>query len=180
MNRQIDEDVCLTIASARQHNPLIKPDMEFTAMRDLLIQDWEKFQEEMGIKEELHTPTIRAQASLANIKRMAQAIARGEGKDQISERNLREARQLLVNSLERFSSSSEGRVEKSRIISKRLHNRVQTVKAILDTGSCDLESLWEKVKETSYFESKADLERLINNLHRKGKVFKQKQKYVWI
>lgn len=180
LSKHIDENVWLNIAYSRQFNPVVK-DTHMNSWKNKIRNDWEAFFPEMGYTDSLDfVKDMKVKQTMKNIIRIAQANARGNSRGEVTEKDLKEARQIFTTSAEEFIDHQITRRAKKIKKKSKQQNRIESIKEVLNTGTFSVKEMWENLKRTGYYKDRKDFESVLRWLHKKGHVYKLKEGYSWI
>jgi DNA replicative helicase MCM subunit Mcm2 (Cdc46/Mcm family) len=156
-------------------------DINIKTWENRIKKDWDVFLPEMGYPENMDfVKDQKVKQTMNNIMRLAQANARGEARAVITEKDLEEARNMFTNSAEELVSHPITTEAKRNVVKQKEHNRVQSIKILLDQGTSTIDEMWEQLKVTGYYTSKQDFEDLITWLHKKGIIYQPNTGYSWL
>lgn len=182
LDKHIGEDMWLNIAHARQINPVVNyKKLGLNSWKNKIEEDWDVFLPEMGYKGDLKfAKEARAQQTMKNIIRLAQAHARSKGKKSVDENDLKEARFLFTSSAEEMVKHPVTQIAKRTVNKQTQQERVQSIKILLDAGNHTSSELWERLRGTNYYRNLRDFESVLDWLQKKNYVFKVKEEYMWL
>ncbi len=116
-----------------------------------------------------------------NLQRLAQSFARAEEKDQLDNKLLKKARDLIVDNFTGFIKHPRFKSIKSRMESNRedaTYSIIQT--EIINHPHSSTAEIFEAVQTTKYFKDIYGLQKLLDTLHKNGDVIVDNNKqYVW-
>jgi len=181
LQKDTTEDVWLNIVHARQFNPTLNvKDINIKTWENRIKKDWDVFLPGMGYPENMNfVRDQKVKQTMNNIIRLAQANARGEARAEITEKDLENARNMFTSSAEELVSHPTTVEAKKSVVKQKEHNRVQSIKVLLDQGTSTIEEMWQQLKNTGYYNSIQDFEQLIDWLYKKGIIYKPNNGYSW-
>jgi hypothetical protein len=181
LKKDINEDVWLNIVNSRQFTPTIDKNVNIKNWEGRIKKDWEVFLPEMGFQENMNFfQNIKTKQTMSNIIRLAQANARGEAREKVTDKDMEEARKIFTNSAEELISHNITKAAKQTVAKQKEQNRIQSIKALLDLGSSSLDDMWQQLQNTGYYSNKRDFEEVIDWLHKKGFIIKLSSGYTWV
>lgn len=186
LKRNISEEVWANVVKARDFNPMISDEKLFKKFEDLLIKDIEIYLDEVFPTSKVKEMIMRGMTaeSIENLRRIAQSFARSEGHEEVVEKDLMNARGIILTNLkgfldnERFERQLKEMKRKKPSISKERFYIVQY--ELLDLPESTINEIFENVKQTKMFHDIYDLQVFLDWLHREGYVLVRNGKYKWI
>ena len=107
-----------------------------------------------------------------NSLRIAQSIARSEGRKTVESADLARARVMLLDSLEE-ARKHEIIVKSKRIVEKQKEQkRVATISTLLESDALTTKEIWEEVENEKIYPDIGDLQKLLDWLNERGYVWK--------
>ena len=169
-----DETIWATIVRARYFNPQInESEIDSLKFQKRLQEDWKILLPEFGYKENLEMVVrLKAKRSTDNSLRIAQSIARSEGRKTVESADLARARVMLLDSLEE-ARKHEIIVKSKRIVEKQKEQkRVATISTLLESDALTTKEIWEEVENEKIYPDIGDLQKLLDWLNERGYVWK--------
>ncbi len=165
------EDLHITIAHARQHQPTFDR-INLDKWQSRLETEWERLLPEMGFEDHGDFEVEnRAERTLDNLKRVAQSHARSNERENVRKEDMREAYMLFKTSAEDFLDHDITQQAKQQVKHRREQRRIESIKTILETGNYTTDELWQKLKDTDYYDDREDFESVLHWLEKKGKIY---------
>lgn len=146
--KNIDENIWLQIANQRQLNPRINfEDSSILNLRKRLNSEWEIIYERLGFKKYVrHEAKVLARTSFDNILRVAQSIARDEGKPIVTDSILTRSFRLFSDITDNMVSNPRIQKQAKLIIPERYESeKFNAVMAELNVEVLNAKELFEKV-----------------------------------
>lgn len=181
--KSIDEDLWLQVVNQKQIKPVIidnNPDI--IKLRQNLIVEWKSILESVGLKKNIdHEAKVYSYASLNNIIKVAQSIARDEYKNQVTESILNKSFKLFIENADVLTNNPKIQHQAKVVIPEMYESaKFNAVRAELSVNLLDTKELFNNVKE--YFKDIYELQEYIDNkLLPNGCIFEPKRGfYKWI
>ncbi len=185
LKRAANEDIWIQVAHARHCKPGMSEDADkaFIKTINLLREDFDILLSDTIKQTESREYQINSMLypSSYNLKRIAQSIARADEKDELDEKHLKKARDLIVDNFTSFINHPKFRLIKSRMEKKKEDVQYSVIQTeIINHPHCSTTEIFDAVKPTRLFIDIYDLQRWLDWLHRKGHVIIDSNKrYVW-
>ena len=186
LKKEITEEVWANIAKSRDFNPIVSDEKLVEKFGELLRRDIEIYLDQVfhstNLKEMIVMNIIGE--SMENLRRIAQSFARGEGRNEVNERDFMNARGVILSNLDGFLNHEQfkplliGMQKKKASISMERFYIVQY--ELMSHPDSTLEEILENVKGEKVFRDIYDLQAFLDWLHREGYVVVRNGIYKWI
>lgn len=181
--KNINEDLWIQIANQKQLRPVLDEDNQnIMTLRKKILSEWQSVIETLGIKKHAeHEAGVYCNASLKNIRRVAQSIARDHHQNKVDTVCLDNSFKLFKENIHALASNPDIQRHVKIIIPEREEStKFNAVRAELSVNILPINELFENVKE--YFADIYELQEFIDKkLLPRGYLYEPKQGYYqWI
>jgi len=184
LQREIDEDLWIQVANARDIQPTIDPSKEqvLTKAKKSLKKDIDAILADHFPRKAVRDIIMEDLYDPENFTRNAQSIARSKEEKNLTERHLNQARDLFVDNLTGFFEHRKVKNVFSTAKKRTTDRRYELVQTFLISNpNSTLSEIWDHVKNEDVFRDKSDLQGLFDWMKEKGYVIKnQKNEYQWV
>lgn len=168
------EEFWIKIAKARQFMPDVG-DQRINKEKWIsnLKKDWEIFLPQMGYSGFSHQVSeLKAEQTFENILRLAQQFARGEKREQISDRDMKNARWNFKAQAERLLAADVVKDAAQEIKQSHTTDKESIVHTFLQSKPCTRNELVSRLLNTGQFDKKNQTERFIERMRNRGYIYK--------
>ena len=111
-----------------------------------------------------------------NIKRLAQSFARADDKNEISNKYLKDSRNIILDNFERLISEPSIKKEINYVKNWESDERYNVVQAaLINNPNMGVVEIFLDVKSTDLFKDEYDLQNLLDWMYKKGYVIRDSQ-----
>ncbi|RLI75337.1 hypothetical protein DRP05_14960 [Archaeoglobales archaeon] len=116
------------------------------------------------------------------MKRVAQSLARAEGRNIVKEEDLKRVRGILVDNLNEVLRDEQVRIRTETYGIRKASPRFQVVRAtLINHPKLTVHEIWEYVKDTGLFKDVGNLQGLLDWMRKYGYVIETSdRRYEWV
>ena len=178
--KTIDESLWIQVAHAHQNNPKEGKNYnkEYRDTIELLSKDYDVLLSDKFKQEKTRNYIIQSMLKRTNynIKRLAQSFARADDKNEISNKYLKDSRNIILDNFERLISEPSIKKEINYVKNWESDERYNVVQAaLINNPNMGVVEIFLDVKSTDLFKDEYDLQNLLDWMYKKGYVIRDSQ-----
>ena len=185
-NHAINEDIWIQVVHARQLHPGLdnRSSRYLAEYAGRLSLDYDAI-----LSSVYSSSTIRSQVvssmfhqSKYNLERLAQSLARADGKKTLAEKQFQLARGIIIDNFSELVHKSDIKQIISRMKARKENERFSVIQSeIINNPKSTTLELYNELKSLNLFDDIYDLQTLLDWLRKKGHVVEdEKKRYTWV